>query len=339
MFLKNYWYASAWSAEVARQPFARMICGEPIVLYRTQSGMVIAMEDRCRHRRLPLSMGSVVGDNLQCLYHGLTFDPSGRCVKIPGQEHIPPDARVRPYPVKECHGLVWVFIGEASLSESVGIPDYHWITDREWGSRGTYFAVKAHYLQIVENLLDLTHLAFVHATTIGNSAVVEGAEVQFKRTADTVDVRRFMKNCDPPPTYVRAGGYNGKIDRWQYINFTPPGFVRLETGARNAGREGQADAGKITLRNLNIVTPETDTTTHYFWAQCHDFDVHNSKLTDMLFEDVRTAFLQDVEVFEAQQRSIAILPEAPEIDAKGDAGGLMARRIVRELLQGQVLET
>jgi len=335
MFLMNWWYAVAWCSDIGRTPFARMICGEPLVLYRTATGAAVALEDRCCHRRLPLRMGTIVGDNLQCLYHGLTFDPGGRCVKVPGQDHIPPNACVRSYPVREAHGLVWVFIGDPQFADIVEVPDYHWITDEGWGAKGAYFPVKAHYLLIVENLLDLTHLAFVHATTIGNSAVVEGAQVQFRRTGDTVDVRRTMKNCDPPPTYVRAGGFKGKIDRWQYINFAPPGYVRLETGACHAGREDAADSGRITLRNLNIITPETETTTHYFWAQCHDFDPRNQKITDMLYEDVRTAFMQDVAVFENQQQSIALDPDAPEIDVKGDAGGLQARRIVQELLQRQ----
>jgi vanillate O-demethylase monooxygenase subunit len=335
MFLQNYWYAIAWATEVGRTPFARTVCNEPIVLYRTQAGEAIAMEDRCCHRRLPLHMGKVVDDNLQCHYHGLTFDRSGRCVKVPGQSLVPPSARVRTYPVRERHGLLWIFLGRLELADDDAIPDYHWITDPEWGAKGAHFNVKAHYLLIVENLLDLTHLAFVHSTTIGNAAVVESAEVQFVRGPSTVDVRRIMKNCAPPPTYVRAAGFAGAIDRWQFINFAPPGFVRLETGGCDAGREGDAAATRITLRNLNIVTPETESSSHYFWAQCHDFDAHNSKLTAMIFEDVRLAFLQDVEVFEAQQRCIDMQPNAPEIDVNGDAGGLQARRIVRELMDRQ----
>jgi phenylpropionate dioxygenase-like ring-hydroxylating dioxygenase large terminal subunit len=335
MFLQNYWYAAAWSSEVGRTPFARTICDEPIVFYRTLAGSAVAMEDRCCHRRLPLRMGKVIGDNLQCHYHGITFEPSGRCIKVPGQPLVPPSARVRTYPVSERYGLLWLFFGSPEFADEDAIPDYHWITDPEWGAKGAYFHVKAHYLLIVENLLDLTHLAFVHATTIGNTAVVESADVQFKKGPQSVDVRRLMKNSAPPPTYVRAGGFAGNIDRWQFINFAPPGFVRLETGGCDAGREGDATAKRITLRNLNIVTPETDASSHYFWAQCHDFDARNSKLTEMIFADVQEAFLQDVAVFEAQQQSIDHRPDAPEIDVNGDVGGLQARRIVRELLEQQ----
>lgn len=332
MFLQNFWYAVGWSKDIVRSPFARTICNEPLVLYRTESGSVVAMEDRCCHRRLPLRLGKVIGDNIQCAYHGLVYEPGGRCVKVPGQHLVPPNAQVRTFSTCDRHGLVWVFMGAHELADESRIPDYHWITDPEWGSKGEYFHVEAHYQLIVENLLDLTHLAFVHATTIGNAAVVENAEVSFQRSSTSVDVRRIMRNTPPPPTYVKAGGFTGNIDRWQYINFAPPCFVRLETGGCDAGSQGN----KITLRNLNIITPETDTTSHYLWAQCHDFDVGNQKTTDMIFNDVRTAFLQDVEIFEAQQTAIERQPEAPEIDVTGDAGGLQARRIIRRMLDEQI---
>jgi len=336
MFLKTFWYAAAWSNEIEHSLFARTICNEPMILYRTQAGNVVCMEDRCCHRRLPLHMGRLIGDSVQCHYHGLIFEPQGRCVKVPGQELIPPSAQLRTFAAAERHGLVWVFLGPKDLAVEAKIPDYHWITDSNWGAKGTHFNVKANYMLIVENLLDLTHLAFVHASTIGNAAVVESAAVQFKRGPDSVDVVRRMTNCAPPPTYVKAGGFTGNIDRWQYINFMPPGFVRLETGGRDAGKEADPSAKNITLRNLNIITPESETSSHYFWAQCHDFDVKNQALTDMLFDDVNAAFRQDVDVFEAQQQSIAGRPDAAEVDVHGDIGGLHARRIIRELIERQL---
>ncbi len=336
MFVTESWYAIAWGSEIGRQPFARMVCNEPLVLYRTEQGNLVALEDRCCHRRLPLRMGKVIGDNIQCAYHGFTFEPGGQCVKVPGQELIPPSARVRKFAVEDRYSLVWVFLGDAALADPAKIPDYHWITDPEWGAKGSYLHVRANYLLIVENLLDLTHLAFVHATTIGNASVVDSAKVEFKRGSNSVEVRRDIKNCPPPPTYAKAGKFTGNINRFQYINFTPPGYVRLETGGSEVLEPGSAGTPrKITLRNLNLVTPETDTTSHYLWAQCHDFDVKNRDTTEMVFNDVQTAFLQDVEVFEAQQRSISHYPEAPEVDVNGDTGALQARRIVRGILQQQ----
>src|SRR6266436_621659 len=198
MFLKSFWYAAAWSNEIEHSLFARTICNEPMILYRTQAGIVICMEDRCCHRRLPLHMGRLIGDSVQCHYHGLTFEPQGRCIKVPGQELIPPSAQLRTFAAAERHGLVWVFLGPKDLADEAKIPDYHWITDSNWGAKGTHFNVK-------------------------------------------------------------ASGFTGNIDRWQYINFMPPGFVRLETGGRDAGKEADPSAKNITLRNLNIITPESET--------------------------------------------------------------------------------
>ena len=121
MFLKNYWYVAAIDHEVSRTPMRRIICNEPVVIYRTEDGMPVALEDRCAHRHLPLSMGKLKGDILECLYHGLCFDRTGACIKVPGQETIPPSARVRAYPmVERYHWLwIWIEIGRASCRERV----------------------------------------------------------------------------------------------------------------------------------------------------------------------------------------------------------------------------
>ena len=71
MFLKNFWYVAASDHEVSRTPMRRMFLGEPVVLFRKEDGTPVALEDRCVHRHLPLSMGRLVGDILQCHYHGL----------------------------------------------------------------------------------------------------------------------------------------------------------------------------------------------------------------------------------------------------------------------------
>ena len=102
MYLRNCRYVAAWDDEVGGEaPFRRMILGEPVVLFRDSDGRAAALEDRCRHRHLPLSLGRVVGDTVQCGYHGLQFDIAGDCVGIPGQSAIPPGASVTSYPVVE----------------------------------------------------------------------------------------------------------------------------------------------------------------------------------------------------------------------------------------------
>jgi vanillate O-demethylase monooxygenase subunit len=335
MFLRNYWYVAAHDQEIGRKPLGRIILGEPVVFYRLEDGTPVALEDRCAHRHLPLSMGKLVGDTLQCHYHGLRYDKSGACVRVPGQDMIPRSAKVKTYPVVARHRWLWIWMGDPAAADPAAIPDYHWLDDPEWGAGVQYLHVRANWQLIVDNLLDLTHLAFVHETTIGNSALVDQAQVKVQRKDDTVTVTRWIVDAPAPPTFVKAGGFTANVDRWQIINFTPPAFLRLDVGATPTGTgapEGRR-VGGIGMWNLNAITPETERTSHYFWGQAHNFDTRNPATTEMIVGQIRTAFLEDVAVFEAQQRNLELIPDPPQTDINADSGVIQARRILDRLHQ------
>ena len=176
-------------------------------------------------------------------------------------------------------------------------------------------------------------MAFVHDTTIGNLALAEHAKVQVTRAPNNVVVTRWIIDQEPPPTFKKVGNFTGKVDRWQIIDFVPPAFLRLDVGATPTGTgapEGKR-VGGIGMRNLNAITPETETTSHYFWGQAHDFDVKNAETTEKIFEQIKTAFLEDVAVFSAQQRNLNMIPNPPQIDINADAGTIAARRILGRL--------
>jgi len=333
MFLRNYWYVAAAEEEVKEKPLGRVILGEPLVFARGGDGAVMAFEDRCAHRHLPLSMGKMVGNTLQCHYHGLRYDKTGACVRVPGQDHIPTNARVRSFPVVERYKWIWVWMGDPALADPDTITDFHWFDDPAWGAKHSYLHVQANWQLIVDNLLDLTHLAFVHETTIGNMALVEHAAVKVARSPGGVVVTRWTIDQPAPPTFVRVGGFTGNVDRWQIIDFVPPAFLRLDVGATPTGTgapEGRR-VGGISMRNLNAITPETETTSHYFWGQAHDFDVNNPEMTEKVFQQIKTAFLEDVAVFTAQQSSMDLHPNAPQVDINADSGVIQARRIIDRL--------
>ena len=136
MFVRNAWYVAAWDDEIGRQPFARTLLDEPIVMYRKEDGGIVALEDRCCHRFLPLSRGVLQGDRLQCSYHGMIYDGTGACVEIPWQAEIPSAARVRAYPVVERHRWVWIWMGAAEDADAKTITDFHWLDDPDWGGQG-----------------------------------------------------------------------------------------------------------------------------------------------------------------------------------------------------------
>jgi phenylpropionate dioxygenase-like ring-hydroxylating dioxygenase large terminal subunit len=335
VFLRNHWYVAASSDEIGRKPFGRILLGAPVVFYRTEAGKVVAFEDRCAHRHLPLSMGKLVGDALQCHYHGLRFGPDGRCVRIPGQDQIPQTARVKTYPVVERHKWLWIWMGDPAAADPAKIADFHWLDDSNWGAKASYLHVKANWQLVVDNLLDLTHLAFVHETTIGNAALAEHATVKVTRSPNNVVVTRWIIDQEPPPTFKKVGGFKDNVDRWQIIDFAPPAFLRLDVGACPTGT-GAPDGHRvdgINMRNLNAITPETEKTSHYFWGQAHDFDVKNAETTEKIFREIEKAFHEDVEVFSAQQRNLDLIPDPPQLDINADTGVIQARRILASMYE------
>ena len=341
MFPRNFWYVAAWDWEVRRQELlARTICDERVVFWRKEDGTPAALEDRCCHRHMPLSHGKLRGNDVECLYHGLLYDGTGACIRIPSQKAIPPSARVRAYPVVERHHWIWIWLGDPAKADPALIEDFHWMDDPAWRARGERLDLKGNYLLIVENLLDLTHLQFVHPTTLGTQAIA-GNPIKTERDGSRVRVTRWMLDHPAPPFFQKAGGIapDRHVDRWQIIDYPPPAFVRLDVGCARTGTgapEGDRSQG-ISMRNLNAITPETATTTHYFWAQAHNFAIDDPSVSELIFRQVHTAFMEDLAVIEAQQNTMRAYGDAlPEpVDLNQDAGGIQARRIVANILAAE----
>ncbi len=337
-FLRNCWYIAAWSEEVSDRPFARTILEEPVVLYRKRDGGVAALEDRCAHRALPLSLGTVVGDDLQCSYHGLTYDCTGACVRVPGQSAIPPGAAVRSYPVTERWRWIWIWTGDPALADPALVPDFHWLDSPGWVAPTGMFHLEADYRRLVDNLLDFSHVQFVHRRTIGTDAVTT-ARSKVRRDGDAVEVTRWNLDSPPPPLFANAGGFNGNVDRWMNCRFTPPSSVVFDIGCAEAGTgatEGDRSRG-IEIRSLHGITPETETTAHYFWGYARNFRLDDEAVTELLREGARATFAEDVELLKHQQRAIDRAPGAPEIDINDDAAPLLGRRVLAELLAREAL--
>lgn len=336
MFLRNCWYVAAWDHEVTRMNLLRRILlDEPVVFYRTEDGRPVALADRCCHRHAPLSRGKLRGDALECPYHGFTYDPSGACILVPGQSTIPPGARVRSYPVVERYHWLWIWMGDPALADPAAIEDFHWMDDPAWRFAGERLELQANYVLLVENLLDLSHLSYVHPTTLGTDKVAQ-TPMKAERFERGVRVTRWVMDSPPPPFFQRAGGIAAEqhVDRWQIVDWTAPAFVRLDIGCAPTGtgaRDGDRSRG-ISMRNLNAITPETERTTHYFWAQAHNFGLDKKWLTDLIFENVHTAFQEDVGIIGAQQQNIDAGGAPPRIDMNHDAGGIAARRMLEAMI-------
>ena len=237
MFIKNAWYVAAWADEISDRPLARRICNEPVALYRDMTGKAAALIDMCCHRGAPLHMGRVVEQGLECGYHGLIFGADGTCVKIPGQDRIPERARVRSFPLVEQDGFLWIWPGEAAKADPAAIVPYPWHNDTtHWPHRHTMYPIKASAMLMVDNLMDLTHLGYVHGSTIGGNPMIHvEAKMETIRTELGLKFTRWMLNSVPPPTYVRAVGFEG----WVMEGSQSMLALTLSNSSRNA-RAGQS---------------------------------------------------------------------------------------------------
>lgn len=337
MFLRNAWYVAAWNREVGRLPLARTVLNEPIVFYRKEDGSAVALEDRCRHRHLPLSLGNLIGDDLQCGYHGLVFDATGACVEVPGQSSVPPDGRVRSYPLVEKWNWVWVWMGDPERADESLIPDWWWADHPEWAcTMPDMLSIACNYQLITDNVLDTTHLAYVHASSIGNAAINE-FPAKTEREEGLVRMTRWIIDCPPPSMYKAAGGFTGNVDRWQIAEHIPPCFSVNDAGCAEVGSgapEGDRSQG-IEIKALSAPTPETERTTHYFFDFVRSFSLDDPATERVFSEDFVDVFREDVAVIEAQQRMLEMNPDAPLIDINVDAAPLAARRMLDEMIASE----
>jgi phenylpropionate dioxygenase-like ring-hydroxylating dioxygenase large terminal subunit len=334
-FPLNQWYVGAFSWEVKNQPLGRTLLNQPVVLFRDGTGQVFALEDRCCHRALPLSRGAVEAGGLRCGYHGLLYDGYGRCVEIPGQERISERARVAAYMVREQDQIIWIWFGaENKVQPTHEPPSYTIHGDARYEFKGDIYHYDAPWQLVHDNLLDLSHLGYVHLKTIGGNARLHmNAETRVESEGDSVRVLRFMPNSVPPPTYTAAWPLKDKVDRWQEIEFFP-NHLRIWTGAVNAGTDALTDPnrGGFHMRGLHCITPETDASCHYLWTMATNRTTDAASIMDEVYRQTTVTFDEDKVVIEAQYANMQRFGERPMISIHVDAAPVRARRIIDRLM-------
>lgn len=346
---QNAWYQAAWAHELESEmrgskPLARTFLNQPVVLFRDAGGKARALEDRCCHRATPLRLGEVVPEGLQCGYHGMVFDGSGKCVKIPGQDSIPPQARVISYPVVERQEFVWIWMGDPSVADESKIIDYPWNDDHaNWPHLHGMSHIKCNFMLLVDNLMDLTHIPHIHKSSIGGGSVMEqvNARMDVKRTDQGVHYVRWMIGITPPPTYVKAAGFGAgvKVDRWQDFEYVAPASVFQWTGAFEAGRgaeQNRDQKGGFNLRLYHGATPETEESCYYFWTPANGYRPDDQEATKLLYKEIASVFLEDVAVLEAQQARMSADPGRVTVDLKHDIARLPARRALDRMIREEL---
>jgi phenylpropionate dioxygenase-like ring-hydroxylating dioxygenase large terminal subunit len=335
MFIRNAWYVAAWGRDLTDNLMPVKILGDDIVLYRQTNGTAAALEDACVHRKLPLSMGRVKGDLVECGYHGLKYDASGACVHIPCSDRIPRNARVRSYPIEARYGLLWIWMGDPQLARAADIMHVaHWGDSRWAATHGDSMTVDCNYLYVTDNLLDPSHVAWVHPSSFGDASC-EAAPVDIVATQSGVCASRWMKASDVAPLYRNFVGFEGLCDRLQHYEVRFPShalvkavFVPAGSGAPDA----ESDTAAFVMDSYNFLTPVDATRTRYFW-----FQVHNARAADastVLAKGVKGAFEEDRVILNAVQKSFE-RTTSPHIDIAIDSAPLRFRRLTRRLIDAE----
>lgn len=339
-WIANAWYAALWAGELAPGALvARTLLDLPVVMYRKENGAPVAVEDCCMHRFAPLHLGRLLpGDRLQCGYHGLEYDPLGRCVANPHGNGKLPLATIRTFPALEKHGMVWLWMGE-DPPDAGAVPDLCAFDDVEprYHAQPDYIKVDAGYRLVLNNLLDLSHIAYVHPGLIGNDEMVSVERTEVREAERSVTVARSWPNVPVSANLKRM--YTGRGDRgdkWNDLTWTAPCAVTLAAGYTAPGAPRADGAGIVAA---HLLTPETRTTTHYFFSAVRfnpppGDDAENAEILAEFARVRRYAFeSQDAPIIAAQQRMLAtVARDRRPVLLSVDEGAARYNRILDRLL-------
>lgn len=338
-YLKNTWYIAAWSNEIeSDQLLGRTILEEPVVFFRGQRGEIAAIGGRCPHRYAPLQEGSLVDGAVQCPYHGLRFNGHGKCVHNPhGDGAIPKAAEVKTYPVCERHMAVWIWMGDPGRADPALVPDYSFLPQAKPTARNTgYMKVAANYELLSDNIMDLSHTDYLHPDTLGGGAISRSKAQVSELEDGRVRIFWEARNEVAPPAFaMHLPDPRAPADLWTDVIWSAPALMHLSTGVAPSGRSFEQGLGSS---NLHMMTPETDTSTHYFFANTRDFLMDDEAFNAMLDKVLAKAFsTEDKPMVEKQQQLMGttdIWSLKPVLLA-GDAGAVRARRALQNLIQAE----
>lgn len=330
--IRNAWYVVAASDEITRTPLGRDVMETSLVLYRSESGEPIALANRCCHRSFPLASGKVEGDTLRCGYHGLRYDAAGRCVEIPMQPKIPQSVRVRAYPVVERRPFVWIWFGDPELADESTLPHPDWLGHEGWDLYMSYLPIGGSYVHLHENLLDLSHLTFLHETTFGTPEYAR-APVELKVEGTNIEAWRHVE-CSLPDIYAVPLKWQGqKVLRSSGSRFIAPG-LHVNTGILKNLEIPETEQQPIaTIKVAQIITPQTKTRTHYWFAGCRNFVRNRPDIDEFMCRAQIAAFSEDRAAIE----NIARVTETDQAGASSevfiptDGAGIAMRRHLYKL--------
>ena len=348
-FIRNCWYVASWSAKLTESaPVAVTVLDEPLVLFRTADGAPAALRDCCCHRNAPLSHGRCENGLLRCMYHGLLFDGDGKCVRIPGQTHIPAPCRVPGYPTVERHGAIWVWMGNPTQADPGLLPFPAGYDTHDWEMPGSHWDLQAHYMLLNDNLADLSHVAFLHEGTFGGGDTrIAETHPTITRLARGIRVERWLTDRSAAQDWIRdevRGGpmpeASGRQELWLSYELLAPGIFVMLSELHSVGVAQESGYAtpirKPVHANLNFqaMTPISETSTRHFFSlgPPRAETVGYPTLADDVFRATLKGFDEDRRMLEAQQHNLTRWPIQAATAIRHDRGVQLFRRIIDRLI-------
>jgi len=334
-FLKNIWYVAANANELDDGMVSRKICNEQVLMYRTSNGDIAALEDRCPHRFVPLSLGKLEADTVRCSYHGLRFDAAGACVEAPNDDDSQKArACIKAYTAVQRYAVIWLWMGDAKLADPALIPEFDFLSNTEkFGVCQGYTHLRANYQLIADNLLDLSHVHYLHPHIHSGS---DFANFTNKLQIDGETVWSMLYRHHyyvDKPKQVMYGFASEDVEGQGHSRWNAPGVLLVETAL---WEHGKTIKDGIETPSAHLLTPETEFTSHYFWGSGRTFDIHNEPMSTGTAAMMKHVFeTQDGPMVEAQQASMGATTDFLEhkpIILKADAAGVAARRVMKRKL-------
>ncbi len=326
------WWIAAYGSEIGRTLLTRTILGRPVVFYRTEAGEPVALAGLCPHRLFPMARGCLIGDAVQCGYHGFTYDKTGRCIRIPSQDSVPPNFAIRRYPVAERGGLVWIWTGDAGTADPTRLPHLE-----SMGPGSSDWAVEYHplvtirgrYQLLIDNLLDLSHISFIHATTIPGGGAVVRIPPQISDTPVSYNIERIGRQLPGNPhMQLLFPGYSGPVDHHFDAEYFGPNLIRTGGAILASAAAPSAEAHPLGITNfIHGITPESPTSVHYFVMTTRNFRLKDQTLSAANLAMGALIQPQDLEAIEAIEVNVPQFASTRrELSCMADAGAIQVRR-------------
>lgn len=334
-YLRNCWYMAGWSNELPEgRLLSRTFLGERVVLFRDGESKVKAVQDRCPHRFAPLSRGKVVQGALECGYHGLTFDGSGHCIRNP-HGPISSNMAVRHYPMIEAYRALWIWMGEPERASPDMLRDLSFLGDSPDSAFSSgHLRGDGNYQLFADNILDLTHADFLHASSLGSGALTR-TRAKVTESDDRLTIQWHFKN--EMPSAVERGMFSmtdeDRVDVWTDVEWTAPAIMTLDASSGLTGTP-RDKAGR--LMNVHIMTPETENTTYYFFAMTRNFAVEDAALNARISGALNAVFVnEDKPMIGAQQEAMgdADFWEMNPLLLRIDEGAVRVRRKLARMIE------